>query len=189
MSAAEYSWPDLLAACRGGSIEAHLRGSPLPLASLLAAAPPPGEGEPYGRLPIFRDAVGEVLLVGWREETFCAPHDHGEAGGFVCLLRGRLVERHWRWRDGELAAVGEVGELKSTAEREHFAPALIPVGPRAVHDMKASGAAVGVHFYFPPIAGMKVFDRGRRETLVVSEDCGAWIPRDDSLVLSRLLWR
>jgi hypothetical protein len=35
---------------------------------------------------------------------------------------------------------------------------------------------------------MRVFDRRRRETLVVSEKCGAWIPRDDSLVLSRARW-
>jgi hypothetical protein len=151
----------------------------LPMGALLAAAPPPGVGEPYGRLPIFRDAVGEVLLVRWREETFCAPHDHGDAGGFVCLLRGRLVERHWRWRAGELCAV---------AERAHAASEVIAVGPGAIHDMKASDAAVGIHFYFPAIQGMQVFDRVRRETLVVSEDCGAWIPQDDSLVISRAGW-
>lgn len=175
----EHPWSDLLSACRAGAIADHLRAAPLPVAALLAATPPPRDGEPYGRLPIFRDAVGEVLLVGWSEETFCAPHDHGQAGGLVCLLRGRLVERHWRWRAGQLDAV---------SERAHTAPAQIPVGPGAIHDMKASGAAVGVHFYFPPIAAMKVFDRDRREALVVTEDCGAWIPRDSSLVVSRAPW-
>jgi len=175
----KYSWPKLLGACRDGAFGAHLRGSPLPIDALLAAAPLPGAGEPYGRLPIFRDAVGEVLLVRWRGETFCAPHDHGEARGIVCLLRGNLVERGWIWRDGELSVA---------AERAHAAPGLIPVGPQSIHDMKASADAVGVHFYFPPIRGMKVFDRGRRETLVVTEDCGAWIPENDSLVLSRAPW-
>ncbi|HZL19030.1 MAG TPA: cysteine dioxygenase family protein [Polyangia bacterium] len=179
MSAIEYSWSDLLMACRAGALGPHLRASPLPVEALLSAAPPPGPGLPYGRLPIFRDAVGEVLLVGWREETFCAPHDHGDAGGFVHLLRGRLVERHWRWRMGDLCAV---------SERTHAASEVVAVGPRAIHDMKASDAAVGIHFYFPPIQGMQVFDRLRRETLVVSEDCGAWIPQDDSLVLSRARW-
>jgi cysteine dioxygenase len=173
-------WPALLTACRAGTLAEALGRAPLPVAELLAASVPPAPGEPYGRQPLHRDdARGEVLLVSWREDTFCAPHDHGDASGVVALLRGTFVERAWRWRDGALDVAGE---------RRHVAPTLLRVGAGGVHDMKATGRGLGVHFYVPAITAMRVFDRERRETLVVADDCGAWVPREASLVLSRARW-
>jgi hypothetical protein len=174
-----YDWPALLRACAGRALTGHLAATPLPARALIAAAAPPRRGEPYGRSPIFRDVTGEVLLVRWREDTFCAPHDHGDAGGFVLLLRGRLVERLWRWRDGDLVPA---------LEREYVAPTVINVRRGAIHDMKAAGAGVGIHFYLPAIRQMKAFDRVGRQTLIVGDDCGAWVPRDAALIESRVAW-
>ena len=171
-----YDWRALLQACHAGALASHLERQPLPEPALGRAASAPSSGEPYGRTPVWRDELGEVLLVKWREDAFCAPHDHGEASGFVRLLGGRFVERLWRWRAGELVVAGET---------QHEAPALLRVGARGIHDMKAVGGGLGIHFYLPAITGMKVFDRARRETLVVRDDCGAWIPRSDDLVMSR----
>lgn len=174
-----YDWDALLAACETRSLVAHLAACPLPRHDLIDAAPPPRPDEPYGRLPLHRGERGEVLLVRWREDTFCAPHDHGQAGGFVSLLRGQFVERLWRWKDGDLVAA---------VERAYAAPALIEVKGGAIHDMKARGSGVGVHFYLPAIQAMKVFDRARRETLTVADDCGAWVPGDPALIQGRTAW-
>jgi cysteine dioxygenase len=157
----------------------HLLAHPLPRHELIDAAAMPNAGEPYGRLPIFRGTLGEVLLVRWAEETFCAPHDHGEASGFVVLLRGQFTERLWRWKEGA---------LQPMIERAYAAPVTIEVRGGAIHDMKARGGGVGIHFYLPAIAGMKVYDRDRRETLVVRDDCGAWVPRDPALIEQRSAW-
>jgi hypothetical protein len=174
-----YDWSTLLRACAARSLAAHLAAHPLPAGDLIDAAAPPADGDPYGRTPIFRDTAGEVLLVRWREETFCAPHDHGDAGGFVVLLRGHFVERLWRWREGELTPA---------RERAYAAPGMIEVKRGAVHDMKACDQGVGIHFYLPAIRQMTVFDRERRETLVVGDDCGAWVPRNPALVERRTRW-
>lgn len=174
-----YDWDALLAACQARALTAHLLASPLPRHDLIEAALAPRPGEPYGRLPLHRSDRGEVLLVRWREDTFCAPHDHGQASGHVCLLRGQFVERLWRWRGGELVPA---------VERAYAAPAIIDVKGGAIHDMKARGSGVGVHFYLPGIQAMRVFDRERRETLTVSDDCGAWVPDDAALILGRTAW-
>ncbi|HTA17758.1 MAG TPA: hypothetical protein VK989_00615 [Polyangia bacterium] len=175
----DYDWPALLRSCHAGALTSHLRRHPLPEVALRRAASEPAAGEPYGRAPVWRDDVGEVLLVKWREDVYCAPHDHGEASGFVQLLAGRFVERLWRWRAGELVVANET---------QHDAPTILRVGAHGIHDMKAVGGGLGIHFYLPAITGMKVFDRARRETLVVRDDCGAWIPApegDTGLVVSR----
>jgi hypothetical protein len=171
-----YDWRALLRSCHARALTSHLGRQPLPGAALRLAASEPAPGEPYGRTPVWRDDLGEVLLVKWREDTFCAPHDHGEASGFVQLLGGRFVERMWCWRAGELVVARET---------RHDAPAILRVGARGIHDMKAVGGGLGIHFYLPAITGMKVFDRARRETLVVRDDCGAWIPTADGFVVSR----
>jgi hypothetical protein len=35
---------------------------------------------------------------------------------------------------------------------------------------------------------MRVFDLARRQTLTVRDDCGAWVPRDELLILARADW-
>ena len=51
-----------------------------------------------------------------------------------------------------------------------------------------AGAGVGLHFYLPAITGMRVYDCDRRETLIVGDDCGAWVPADPALVIARTAW-
>ena len=169
-------WASLLLACREGRLVDRLRERPLPVPELLDAAPLPREGEPYGRQCLFRDDAGEVLLVGWREARFSAPHDHGSASGFIQFLRGSFVERSF-----ELCR----GELTERSRRVRHAPALLRVEPGRIHDMRAEGGGVSMHFYWPPITDMTVFDRERCQALVVRDDCGAWIPSDPRLVRSR----
>ena len=139
----------------------------------------PATGEPYGRAPLFRDDEGEILLVNWRNGMPCAPHDHSAASGFIFLVSGTLFETHWHF-DGHA--------LHEGAQSSYRAPNIIRIEHDCIHDMRAQDNCVGVHVYLPRISGMRVFDSARRETLRVSDDCGAWIPTDPRLILSRDRW-
>ena len=45
-----------------------------------------------------------------------------------------------------------------------------------------------MHHYTPKVEGMRVYDVARRETLIVGDDCGAWIPSDSGHIRARESW-
>lgn len=149
-------------------------------AELLASRQEPAAGEPYGRRSLHRDDVGEVMLADWRDGAECAPHDHAGGEGLVLVLAGAFSETGWSWRDGLL----ERGPVRRWSRGDQ-----IPVTGDGIHSMVAHEAGTTLHLYRPAISGMRVFDPARRETLAVRDDCGAWIPGDDALVISRSPWR
>ena len=134
---------------------------------------------PYSRTILHRSQRCEVLLATWGDGARCAPHDHGCARGFVLLLRGRFVERTWARRGPQLVV---------TQTRIFQAPARLPVDSGSIHDMQATEGGRSLHVYRPSIRAMRVFDVTRRETLVVSDDCGAWIPSEKGQIVSREPW-
>jgi hypothetical protein len=73
--------------------------------------------------------------------------------------------------------------------RSFDAPARLPVAAGQIHDMEASAGGISLHVYLPSIRQMQVFDVTRRETLVVSDDCGAWIPLETGQIVCREAWR
>jgi predicted metal-dependent enzyme (double-stranded beta helix superfamily) len=143
-----------------------------------AALPP--AGEPYSRTILLRNDSVEVLLAAWGEGARSAPHDHGRATGVVFLVRGRFIERTWK-RTGTGWAVASA--------RAFDAPARLAVDDGEIHDMEASSGGISLHVYRPCIQGMRVLDIARRETLVVSDDCGAWIPLETRQIVTRKDWR
>ena len=149
-------------------------------AELLALRAGPEPGEPYGRRALHRDEAGEVMLAGWGTDAECAPHDHAGGVGVVRVLDGTFTETDWAWRDGILAR---------GASRRWRAGEAIPVVAGGIHSMVAHGAGTTLHLYRPAISGMRVFDPARRQTLSVRDDCGAWVPRDEALILARVDWQ
>ena len=95
------------------------------------------------------------------------------------MLSGGVDENLWQWRDASLTCVGR---------RAWPQGSVIPVHAGAIHDMQAAGEALGLHLYAPPVSAMRVHDVNRRETLTVADDCGAWIPANPALVLTRTAW-
>lgn len=136
----------------------------------------PAEGEPYGRTVVAADEDHEMILMRWRAGATCAPHDHGGASGVIHLLEGVFTERLYA-RDGDRLVV--------VRTREVVAPAIVAVGAGLVHDMCCDRAGSSLHVYRPRIHGMRVYDLARREVLVVSDDCGAWVPSDPAMILGR----
>lgn len=151
----------------------------LPVGQLIALARFPDGAEPYGRHLLYAGSEGEALIMGWRDDSPCAPHDHGAARGVVLILRGEGIEQEW---------IVEGDGVRPGRSRVLVAPAMLRVLPDVVHSMTARGSAISLHLYTPAIAGMRVYDVERRRTLVVADDCGAWIP-DDSAIRSTHVWK
>jgi len=140
---------------------------------------PPAPDEPYGRTLLTVSDTEEVLAMTWRAGATCAPHDHGQAGGSVSLIRGSLSETTYVFsREG----------LIPTTTRVVHAPAILEVAPGVIHAMTAHDEALTIHRYTPRIAHMRVYDIGGRRTFIVKDDCGAWIPRDDADVVALDPW-
>ncbi len=151
----------------------------LPVDQLVESARFPVGAEPYGRNLLYAGSEGEVLIMGWSDDCPCAPHDHGAATGVVLVLRGEGIEHEW-------IAVGQ--GVRPGTNRELSAPAMVRVLPGVVHSMTTRGSAITLHMYTPAITGMRVYDVERHRTLVVADDCGAWIP-DESAIQSTHVWK
>ena len=138
------------------------------------------DGEPYGRTMLSSAADShELLAMCWRAGARCAPHDHGDSAGTIHIIEGRFVERRFRF---------EGGALRVIATATHEAPALLHIEAYVIHDMVAPDGGLSIHRYETAIQGMRVWDVAEEETLVVRDECGAWIPSDPAQVVSRVPW-
>jgi len=143
----------------------------------LAISPSPGQA--YGRRVLFQDDHHEVMLAQWAKGEHCLPHDHGYSAGEVLFAKGDFVETQFRFR-GRLISIGEVRSVRA-GER-------IPVQAGEIHSCYSPTGGLSLHVYHPPISQMKVYDLIARETLTVSDDCGAWRPCEPKQILSKTEW-
>jgi len=153
---------------------------PFDLASLDKFLEDPN-GMPYGRRLLYNDGKLEVILMNWGVYSECLPHDHGESEGWVKILKG--CASHGYYSNKRIIP-------KLTKEELLSEGAVIFAPKKMVHHManKMSNSLVTLHFYFPPISNMEVFDIGARRAAIVSSDCGAWWPEShDQLFKSRSL--
>ena len=142
------------------------------VASLL---PPIDLEKPYSRRVICTTERFEVLLVRWTPSRTSLPHDHGASGGWVHVLRGSVA--HTVYNLGSRGCIVPSQPTVMNAGSKYFAPQAM------VHAMGSRAPdAVTLHFYFPPIARMRVYDLDRGRGCVVTDDCGAWWPRPEQLL-------
>jgi cysteine dioxygenase len=140
--------------------------------SLRALSVPP-VSDPYGRKVLFRSEKFEVMLATWASGAECAPHDHGDARGIVWLVEGDFTETHYELTEN-LTVIGK--------PLSRPAGTLLRVTPGDIHSMVAHKGGMSLHIYTPSIHDMKVFDTEKRRTLVVTDDCGAWVPHPSQIV-------
>jgi len=169
----------ILAFASAGHVSSLMRMVTRDAPQIASMAPLARAAEPYGRLPLYTDTRGEVMLAGWQSGARCAPHDHGEACGLVVVLRGWFSEtRYDRNTQGLVRRGTSIAETGS----------VLPVANGLIHDLSCNEAGATLHVYTPPIANMRVYDTAARTTWLVNENAGAWIPRNRENVVAQEPW-
>jgi len=136
--------------------------------------------KPYGRRVLFQSLVFEAIIMNWAPNNTSLPHDHGESEGWVRILAG--TSTHHSFSDDRSRPV-----LLETSQIE---PGTIFFAKkRLLHAMgnESDSSLVTLHFYFPPIHAMEVYDLTTDRAVVVADDCGAWWPDQDQVVRTRSL--
>lgn len=128
-------------------------------------------GKPYYRKLLYKSEDVELLVMNW-SDLECAPHDHGESHGWIQVLNGTSVNSVYEVNGTSLP--------KELFKEYHHQGKFFYAPQKGVHKMQADGARglVTLHFYSPPISGMKVYDLEKCAACIVSDDCGAWWPED-----------
>ncbi len=156
-----------------------LRAHGLPKDALRASAPEPISPYPYSRRTLAASADCEVMLARWSAGRACAPHDHGNSAGWVFFIDGRFRELDFRENGGGLAGGAEI---------VHEAGSHVAVRPDEIHSCVCDDFGLSLHVYYPRIRGMRVFDLARRRTLVVADECGAWVPASSEHIRKVTAW-
>ncbi len=119
------------------------------------------------------------MLANWNPNTECAPHDHGFSEGIVWLFKGSFIENHYSLNQNLISC----GPARVWPEGS-----VLRVTCGDIHSMRPAKNGMSLHIYSPPIHDMKVYDQINRTTLTVTNDCGAWIPTQNSKILHRMPW-
>jgi cysteine dioxygenase len=123
------------------------------------------EDLPYGRKCIFRSENFEVIVMNWKPRQQSNIHNHGNSFGCVYSISGNA--------DNVLYS-GELEELGTTPLINHNI-AEVPKGIYHVIRNPNEDYAVSLHFYAPPMCGMKVIDASdKSKSYFVKNDQGAW---------------
>jgi len=151
--------------------------NPYVFKKLKAITQPPELERPYGRKVLHEDIEGEVLLVDWAKNMFCALHDHGKGEAIIFFLTGSYTEEFWEYGNGRTKKL-------SNHQRKMGDYCRIKAGD--IHRVKSLSGGISLHFYVPNGSGMRIFDTEKRRTLWVTDDCGAWI--DQTKVKKEKSW-
>ncbi|MBM7553470.1 cysteine dioxygenase [Thalassobacillus pellis] len=142
----------------------------------------PPEDKPYQRKALYKDENTELLVMNWADIE-CAPHDHGDSIGWIQVVNGTTKQTVYKVKGNRLPKV-LFHEYKEKGD-VFFSPR------KGVHKMGRKGGdpLITVHLYSPPIQGMKVYDLDACAACIVSEECGAWWPEDQSEKISEIKLR
>lgn len=175
------NWPEILYACRfGGREGAHVAFDQCNPLNLEKIAPFPAPGTPYGREVLYNGPEGEAILALWRPNASCAPHDHGGSRGYLFPIKGELHEIQWKFTGSNLISLAE--------KAIHLTPGVMFVEDETIHSIFCREWALTLHLYYPSMTGMRVYDARRRQTVILKETCGAWVPDDETLIQAKIPW-
>ncbi len=177
----EAEWHNLLDACNGSLADAWLVVREIARSAVVVnwRLPVPPPDRPYERLAIYGDELGDVSLMHWRPGVETAPFDIVSGRTFMCLVRGELYQRRWRWNNGRLTQIGE---------RRVKSPDMLLAEPGQVFSFIAPESAVSLSIQAPGVSGKRLYDPSSSETLLVSSDVGPWLPEDPEVIQARQSW-
>lgn len=134
---------------------------------------------PYLRKTLRRTATSEVALIRWNDALGSAPHDHGDAHGYVLLLEGRFVERRWSYDGGRLIAVSEA---------TYTAPAVIRCQRGLIHDLRSPDGGLSLHVYHGTAETVRIFDPAEGRVFWVTGETPAYLPIAPHAILESTSW-
>lgn len=125
------------------------------------------ENLPYGRKCVFRSPRFEAIVMNWKPGQCSNIHDHGTSFGCVYAVSGKARNILFT------ADFEEVGRVPLI----HHAIAEVPKGIFHLIENEGDDYAVTLHFYAPPLSGMKVIDKKDKSlSYIALPDRGAWNP-------------
>jgi cysteine dioxygenase len=125
------------------------------------------ENLPYGRKCAFRSANFEVIVMNWKPLQSSNIHDHGNSFGCVYSVSGKANNVLY---NEKLEQIGSIPLINN-------AIAEVPKGIFHVIENNHDEYAVSLHFYAPPLSGMKVIDAAdKSKNHIAKSDAGAWNP-------------
>lgn len=134
-----------------------------------------GAGEAYGRNPISSSVHLEIIAMKWPPSSQSLPHDHGQSSGIALIISGEATHIIYNC---QLHCVNV-----HTVKKDK----MLMVTTGMIHQMGNSSfseSLITLHFYKPCITRMKVYDLKQQRYAIVSDDCGAWWPKDANKIIS-----
>jgi cysteine dioxygenase len=134
------------------------------------------EDLPYGRKCAFRSRNFEVIVMNWKPMQSSNIHDHGNSFGCVYSVSGNANNVLY---NDNLEQIGCIPLINNTI-------AEVPKGIFHAIENNNDEFAVSLHFYAPPICGMKVIDSSdKTKSYFVKNEVGAWDPKPEDTIHSR----
>lgn len=131
------------------------------------------EDLPYGRNVIFRSDNFEAILMNWKPRQSSYIHDHGNSFGVVYVITD----------GGNNVAYDVDYSYIATIPLSQGQFVEVPRGIFHRIENPTEDYSVTLHFYAPPLNGMKVIDTGDvKRQFIVSSETGAWEPKDDEII-------
>lgn len=129
------------------------------------------EDLPYGRKCAFRSENFEAIVMNWKPMQSSNIHDHGGSFGCVYSVTGKANNVLY---NKELEKLDTITLINNTI-------AEVPKGVFHVIENKNEDYAVSIHFYAPPMCGMRVIDSmDKSKKYFVRNDIGAWDPKPEN---------
>jgi cysteine dioxygenase len=131
------------------------------------------ENLPYGRKCAFRSDNFEVIVMNWKPMQSSNIHDHGNSFGCVYSVNGKANNVLYNENLVQIECISLVNN--TIAE--------VPKGNYHVIENLNDDYAVSLHFYSPPMYGMKVIDsQDNSIAYFVKSDNGAWDPQPEDVI-------
>jgi cysteine dioxygenase len=111
--------------------------------------------------------------MNWKPMQSSNIHDHGNSFGCVYSVTGKANNVLY---NENLDQIGCISLVNNTI-------AEVPKGIYHVIENKNEDYAVSLHFYAPPMYGMKVIDsQDKSKAYFVKSEIGAWDPQPDEII-------
>lgn len=132
---------------------------------------------PYSKRLLLENDFIEIVLIKWKYQIPCTPHDHGNSWGYVKILNGSLENTSYSIKNDSLYT-------KKNQVTSHGKEELLYIPKNYIHSIESTNKqTTTLHFYVTPIKNMKIYNFEEKKGYIVSSDSGAWLPLEPHQIL------